>query len=153
MSDKAATSWDEPPRFTYGDYLQWMGDERWELIEGKAHCLSHPEHLCVFSRPSPAHQMVLGALMRQLRAPREQRRWQALAAPVDVRLSEDTEDDGEGERLTVQPDILIVRNPEQIGERRVYGAPDFIAEILSPATTARDRVLKVELYEKHGVRE
>lgn len=34
-----------------------------------------------------------------------------------------------------------------------HGAPDLIIEILSPSTAYRDRGIKYELYEKHGVRE
>ena len=32
-------------------------------------------------------------------------------------------------------------------------APDFVIEILSPATAAKDQIQKVALYEKHGVKE
>jgi Uma2 family endonuclease len=34
-----------------------------------------------------------------------------------------------------------------------HGAPDLIIEILSPSTAYRDRGIKFETYEKHGVRE
>jgi len=34
-----------------------------------------------------------------------------------------------------------------------HGAPDLIIEILSPSTAYRDRGVKFETYEKHGVRE
>lgn len=34
------------PRFTCGDYVQWSGDERWELIDGRALLMSPaPERL------------------------------------------------------------------------------------------------------------
>ncbi len=33
------------------------------------------------------------------------------------------------------------------------GAPDLIVEILSPATSKKDRELKFDLYEEYGVRE
>ena len=29
-----------PPRFTYGDYLQWADGHRWELYEGEARLMS-----------------------------------------------------------------------------------------------------------------
>ncbi len=37
--------------------------------------------------------------------------------------------------------------------RGIFGAPDFVAEILSPSTKSVDLKLKKELYEMHGVEE
>jgi len=53
----------------------------------------------------------------------------------------------------VQPDILVVCDPAKLIEEGVRGAPDFIVEILSPATALKDQSEKKELYEKKGVRE
>jgi hypothetical protein len=51
------------------------------------------------------------------------------------------------------PDLLVVCDPGKIDEKGVRGAPDLVAEILSPTTRSRDMVAKLALYEKHGVRE
>jgi Uma2 family endonuclease len=68
-------------------------------------------------------------------------------APLDVILPT-------GE--VVQPDIFLL-TPRQaaraIKEKRVYDAPPFALEILSPGTTSHDMITKRELYEKNGVRE
>jgi len=32
----------EEDRFTYADYLTWDDDQRWELIDGEAFCMSPP---------------------------------------------------------------------------------------------------------------
>jgi Uma2 family endonuclease len=53
----------------------------------------------------------------------------------------------------VQPDILVVCDASKLDERGCRGAPDWIIEVLSPATAAKDQIEKLELYEKHGVRE
>lgn len=47
-----------PPRYTYGDYRQWTGDERFELIEGVPHAMA--------PAPGRRHQEVLGEVYRQI---------------------------------------------------------------------------------------
>lgn len=67
-------------------------------------------------------------------------------APYDVKLSDDP--------LTiVQPDIMVICDPEKIDEKRCNGAPDFIIEIVSPGNPENDYVRKLYYYEKSGVRE
>ncbi len=57
----------------------------------------------------------------------------------------------------VQPDVFWVgeANPTcALGDDDYwYGAPDLIAEVLSPSTEAVDRGQKYQLYERQGVRE
>lgn len=52
-----------------------------------------------------------------------------------------------------QPDIAIVCDRSKIKRTHIDGAPDFIAEILSPATQMRDFGIKKDTYERCGVRE
>ncbi len=73
-------------------------------------------------------------------------------APFDVRLPEGEEADDEIITV-VQPDISVICDPARLDVRGCRGAPDFIIEILSPATAAKDQIQKVTLYEKHGVKE
>lgn len=51
------------------------------------------------------------------------------------------------------PDVIIVCDRDKVKPTHIAGAPDLVVEILSPRTTFRDRVLKMEAYEKFGVRE
>ena len=75
-----------------------------------------------------------------------------LSAPFDVRLPEG--DEADDEIITVvQPDISVICDPAKLDNRGCRGAPDFIIEILSPATAGKDQIQKVALYEKHGVKE
>jgi len=53
----------------------------------------------------------------------------------------------------VLPDIKIVCDPNKIKKNEIKGAPDFIAEVLSPRTKIKDMTEKKDLYEKHGVKE
>ena len=53
---------------------------------------------------------------------------------------------------TLRPDFKIIGDFSKIG-KNIKGAPDFIAEVLSPSNSAHDLVTKKKLYEKHGVKE
>lgn len=52
-----------------------------------------------------------------------------------------------------QPDLLVVCDQNKIKLNHIEGAPDFIAEIISPTTQFRDLGIKKDTYEKFGVRE
>ena len=54
---------------------------------------------------------------------------------------------------TVRPDFMIISDFSQIGEKNIQGAPDFIAEVVSPSNAGHDFVRKKKLYELHGVKE
>lgn len=73
-------------------------------------------------------------------------------APVDVRLPKADESD-QAVDTVVQPDVLVVCDERKLGEHGVRGAPDWVAEVLSPATAAYDQVTKRRIYERHGVKE
>lgn len=134
----------QDPRFTYGDYRLWAGDERWELIDGQAYLMS--------PAPSRRHQKALMGLALQIGNALEESPCEVYPAPFDVRLPERDEVNDEV-RTVVQPDLVVVCDPAKLDDAGCRGAPDWVIEILSPATTARDRVEKRDLYEKHGVGE
>ena len=57
------------------------------------------------------------------------------------------------EQNIVQPDILVVCDQAKITEKNIQGTPDLVIEILSPATSVKDRREKKRLYERFGVSE
>jgi len=71
-------------------------------------------------------------------------------APYDVRLFYE---DDESDDTVVQPDISVICDAEKRGKEGCHGAPDFIAEILSPSNTAIEMERKFALYREAGVRE
>ncbi len=133
--------------FSYADYRLWPENERggrWELINGGA-CAMAPA-------PSIVHQTLVGQLFRQIDEALDGVSCRALIAPVDVLLPAGDEA-GDEVTTVVQPDILVVCDPSKIGETHVRGAPDWIIEVLSPATARHDHLTKRQIYEKAGVRE
>ena len=53
----------------------------------------------------------------------------------------------------VEPDISVICDRDKLDRHGCKGAPDLIVEILSPSTQRRDRLIKLELYQRAGVRE
>jgi Uma2 family endonuclease len=53
----------------------------------------------------------------------------------------------------VQPDVLIVCDLNKLDERGMRGAPDWIAEVLSPTTASHDQIVKLPICERAGVLE
>ena len=86
-------------RFNYGDYVQWQGDERWELIDGEAFCMS--------PAPSRVHQEVVVSLVTQISAFLQGNKCRVYVAPFDVRLPHGDEPDSEVDTV-VQPDVAVV---------------------------------------------
>ncbi len=94
--------------------------------------------------PTTRHQRIQWELTRQLGAFFEGHPCVAFPAPTDVKLSDED---------VVQPDIVVVCDPDQIKRTHIEGAPTLVVEILSPSTAAFDRVRKMRLYAKSGVKE
>lgn len=122
--------------YTWADYVTWGDKERWELIAGEAFNMT----------PAPAisHQCVVGELYRQMANWFAGKRCQALVAPVDVKLSDED---------VVQPDIIVVCNPESRRKTHIEGAPALVVEVLSPSTEIHDRLRKMQLFARAGVGE
>lgn len=130
---------------TYADYLRWSGTSGEELIDGTHYVREPPA-------PSPSHQGIVTGLSSQVYAALKDKPWRVYTAPFDVRLPKSTEHDDEVDTV-VQPDVFIVCDLQKIDARGMRGAPDWLAEILSPSTGSYDRGIKLRAYERAGVRE
>lgn len=53
----------------------------------------------------------------------------------------------------VIPDVTVVCDPQKLDSVGCKGAPDLIAEVLSPSNRRHDRFTKFNLYQRAGVRE
>jgi Uma2 family endonuclease len=130
---------------TYADYLVWSRSYGDELVDGTAYVREPPS-------PSQSHQRVVIELGAQLAAALRDKLSEVYAAPFDVRLPKSIEEDDQIDTV-VQPDLLIVCDPRKVDERGVRGAPDWLAEVLSPGTARHDQLVKLPAYERAGVRE
>ena len=123
-------------RFTWTDYQSWPEEERWELIDGEAFAMS----------PSPGirHQRILVEFAAQLRPQFRNGPCELMMAPLDVMFDEEN---------CTEPDLMIVCDPKQHRRNHIVGAPTLAVEILSDHGITRDRVRKMRLYARFGVKE
>ncbi len=124
-------------RFTANDIWDMPEDgKRYEVVNGE---------LYVTPPPLEAHQKASTNLVGYI--------WQyahhrglgtVYSAPFGVVLDEEN---------GVQPDIVYVSRQRQgfIVERGLEGAPDLVAEVLSPSTQTRDRGVKMRRYAAAGI--
>ena len=82
------------------------------------------------------HQGVVLELGRQVANALEDKPCRVRIAPYDVRLPKSTEADDQVDTV-VQPDVLIVSDLKKLDARGMRGAPDWVAEVLSPSTAFR----------------
>jgi Uma2 family endonuclease len=130
-----------PPQgqWTYMDYAAMPDDgKRYEVLKGV---------LYMSPAPTPDHQSIsvrLVAFLFQFVEVAGVGR--VFHAPTDVELAPGD---------IVQPDVFVLLNTslEQIGEKRVFGGPDLVVEILSPSTMSDDLYGKRDAYERAQVPE
>ena len=131
-------------RYTFADVLTWGEDERIEIINGEAFLMA---------TPSARHQEVCFEIGRQLGNFLEGKSCRVYPAPFGVRLFEQDGDRPEDVDTLVEPDISVVCDRSKIDKQGCKGAPDLIVEVLSPSTQRHDRLVKLNLYQRAGVRE
>ncbi|MBQ2258073.1 MAG: Uma2 family endonuclease [Lachnospiraceae bacterium] len=130
---------DEERLYTLDDYYRLPNDVRAELIDGR---------LFYMQSPTSAHQNIIGELYFATRLFIKEKNGtcQPFMAPLDVQLDCD-------DKTMIQPDFMIICDREKVWEDRIYGAPDFVVEVLSPSTRKRDTDVKLLKYKNAGVRE
>ena len=132
-----------PPKkqgeYTLDDYLALPDDVRAELIDGV---------IFLMSAPRTFHQVISVRIIARISAYIDKHGGSCIpfSAPTDVQLDCD-------DKTIVQPDVFIVCDRSKITPLRIFGAPDFIIEILSPSTWEKDMFIKGRKYKNAGVRE
>lgn len=125
--------------YTVSDYNALPNEKRVELIDGV---------FWEMNSPSMVHQEIIQAIWFKivLFIQAHNGTCKVLQSPIDVRLDMD-------DRTIVQPDLLIVCDPSKIRRWGVWGAPDFVLEVISQSTAGKDYKVKAAKYMRAGVRE
>ena len=124
--------------YTIKDYDALPEDARVELIDGQFYDLAEAHS---------GHQAVAGYIhMKFLNFVLENGGDCVPFLPIDVVLDND-------DKTVVCPDVAIVCDRSKLKNGRLFGAPDFVLEVLSPSTRKKDMHLKLYKYSNAGVRE
>ena len=73
--------------------------------------------------------------------------------PSQCAFFEKSEDTPVDVDTMVEPDISVVCDHDKLDRHGCKGAPDLVVEVLSPSTQRHDRLVKLDLYQRAGVRE
>ncbi|MBT9171950.1 MAG: hypothetical protein DDT21_00324 [Syntrophomonadaceae bacterium] len=137
---EAAYKIDAAKKYTYRDYLEIPEEPgyRYEVLDGE-----------LIKEPSPnvPHQRASRRLQRVL----EDYFWgrdpagEIFNAPLDVTFNDFN---------VVQPDLFYVAGEQKeiVEHARVGGPPALVVEILSPSTTRKDRLRKMLIYQRAGIK-
>lgn len=134
----------EKKQYTFADWLAWDEGERIEIIDGETFMMATPSRI---------HQKISGEIFRQLANFLEGKKCEVYSAPFGVRLFEQDTDTPEDVDTMVEPDISVVCDNSKLDKYGCKGAPDMVIEVLSPSSLRHDRLVKLNLYQRAGVRE
>lgn len=125
--------------YTLDDYYAIPDDHRVELIDGVIYDMASPRMI---------HQLIAGQIYAQLLSCIAGHNPDCVPfiAPADVQLDCDS-------RTMLQPDVFVMCDRSRILDTHIYGAPDFVVEILSKSTRSKDMGIKQQKYDRAGVRE
>ena len=125
--------------FTVEDYYHFPDDMRMELIDGVIYAMA---------APTVIHQMIASKIGRKIEDYIQKRKGLCivLSLPLDTQLDQDN-------KTMLQPDVFVLCDRDKLRERSIFGAPDFVAEILSPSTRKKDLTIKLRKYRRARVRE
>jgi len=121
--------------------------EVWESLPEGTLCQLINDKLVMSPAPIDIHQVILNKINIDISIYlRKNSIGEIRIAPYDVHFSKEN---------ILQPDILFLKNENiyKIKSRGLFGAPDLVIEILSPATSHLDFDDKKAIYEKYGVLE
>ena len=124
-------------QWTYERYQELPDDgNRYEVLEGRLH---------VTPAPSSYHQLVSRRIQFLFYELERAGQGQIYNAPVDLLMPGAD---------PAQPDLVYVTREQEkfVTKRGIEGVPELLVEILSPSTAKRDRVDKLHIYRKAGVR-
>ena len=125
--------------YTIDDIYTLPEGERAELIDG---------HMYMMAPPSRKHQRISTRLVSIIDRYIEEHKGQCqvYAAPFAVYLDERS-------NTYVEPDISVICDSNKLDDSGCKGAPDWVIEIVSPASKQMDYYTKLFKYRTAGIRE
>lgn len=135
----SADSQKQQGEYTVEDYYAVPVGRRVELIDGVIYDMS---------APSVVHQDIVGNVFYQISSQIKKNNdtCRTRMSPIDVQLNCD-------DKTMLQPDMIIVCNPDLTKKWGILGAPDFVLEVISESTRKQDYFQKMTKYMEAGVRE
>lgn len=126
-------------QYTIDDVYALPDGERAELIDGQIYYMAPP---------SRKHQEITGELFAIIREYIKSKNGscKSYIAPFAVFLNNN-------DKNYVEPDISVICDTNKLNDRGCIGAPDWIIEIVSPASRRMDYFTKLFKYRTSGVRE
>ena len=136
-------------KYTAEEFFEFTKDkeDRYELIDGRIYRMGD---IYMMSSPAVKHQRIIREIGSELRNYLKGKKCEIFMAPLDVVLFKK---DKEKSQNVFQPDIFVVCDPKKISKERIYGAPDFIVEVISASNPENDCVYKLNVYMQYGVKE
>jgi Uma2 family endonuclease len=129
--------------YSYAHYLNWLFDDRVELIKGKVFKMSGPTRM---------HQQVSIHISSMLFNFLLGKPCKVYSAPFDVRFYKDSKADKDIYTV-LQPDICVICDLTNLDDKGCIGAPDIVIETLSPGNNKMELLHKYGIYEEFGVKE
>lgn len=126
--------------YTVEDIYKLPEDQRAELIDGQ---------IFNMTPPNTRHQVITGEMYAVIREyiRKQKGSCKPYISPFAVFLNE------EDDRNYLEPDVSVICDPSKVDDRGCHGAPDWVIEVVSPATQSRDYGVKLFKYRTAGVRE
>ena len=125
--------------YTSDDYWNLPEGHRAELIDGRLYAMAPP---------SRTHQKIISQLSYHFNDHIKKNKGGCEVYPAPFAVNLDAEN-----KNWVEPDISVICDKGKLTDRGCSGAPDFIAEVVSPSSRRMDYSTKNTLYSDAGVRE
>lgn len=125
--------------YTIEDIYALPEGKRAELIDGQIYYMAPP---------STKHQRISNYISTEINLFIRMKggKCEVFSAPFAVYLDESA-------NTYVEPDISVICDPDKLNDKGCKGAPDWIIEIVSPASKKMDYLTKLFKYRTAGVRE
>ena len=140
LHDPAAAYASKDRLYTIKDIEALPEDVRAELIDGKIYYMNPPVRI---------HQHIIVKMLVTISnyISDQNGSCEVYPSPFGVYLS------GETGRDLLEPDLVVICNPDCLHDKGCMGAPDWVMEVISPSTKSRDYAIKLFKYRTAGVKE